>query len=329
MAITAAMAPGTGLSEFAESHPKQFFDVGIAEQHAVCFAAGLAAGGIRPVCAIYSTFLQRAYDQIIHDVALQKLPVIFAVDRGGLVGEDGPTHHGSFDLSYLRAVPNMTVAVPSDGDELEQMLEYAVAHRIGPVAIRYPRGAIPYKMGKASNRFEWGRWDVLAGGNDLAIIAAGSMVSPCRKVVERLKEDGISASLINGRFVKPLDIETLGEIAERFDKVVSVEENSVVGGFGSGIAAFLDEIDYRGRMLQLGIPDRFVQHGSRQLLLKEIGLDEDGIYRSIGSILKPKRSLFRVLHLKRNGKKPLEESQLRVTKEAVADAAAELTEDKK
>ena len=303
IAITAAMAPGTGLSKFAEEHPDRFFDVGIAEQHAVCFAAGLAAGGARPVCAIYSTFLQRAYDQIIHDVALQKLPVIFAIDRGGLVGEDGPTHHGAFDLSYLRAVPNMTVAVPCDGDELEQMLEYAVANRLGPLAIRYPRGSIPYELGRRSDRFEWGRWEVVSGGTDLAIIATGSMVQPCKNVVNRLKSEGVSASLINGRFVKPLDTEALSEIAERFDRVVSVEENSVNGGFGSGVSCYLDSLDYRGRMMHLGIPDRFIQHGSRELLLKEIGLDEDGIYRSIGTILKPKRSFFEVLHLKRNGKK--------------------------
>ena len=302
MAITAAMAPGTGLTEFAEKFPDRFFDVGIAEQHAVCFAAGLAAGGARPVCAIYSTFLQRAYDQIIHDVALQKLPVLFCIDRAGLVGEDGPTHHGSLDISYLRAVPNMTIAAPCDGDELGWMMEYALTHRLGPIAIRYPRGTIPYELGRVNKRFKWGHWDVISGGTDLAIIANGSMVAPCREVVKLMKGDGIEASLVNGCFIKPLDIEALSEIAVRFDRIVTVEENSVNGGFGSAVKDFLDSIDYHGRVLRLGIPDRFIQHGGRDLLLKEIGLDIDGIHRSIKTILKPKRSLLQVLHLKRSEK---------------------------
>lgn len=302
VAITAAMAPGTGLIEFAEKYPHRFFDVGIAEQHAVCFAAGLAAGGLRPICAIYSTFLQRAFDQIIHDVALQKLPVIFCVDRGGLVGEDGPTHHGAFDLSYLRTIPNMTIAAPKDGDELCAMLEYSALHRLGPVAIRYPRETIPYEMGQQQRQFEWGRWEAISGGNDLAIIAVGSMVSPARKVVERLQANGVAASLINGRFVKPLDTEMLLEIAERFDRIITIEENSINGGFGSAILDYLNELDYRGRLLRLAIPDRFVQHGSRKLLLAEVGLDDNGIYRSIMNMLKPKRSLLRALHLKRETK---------------------------
>jgi 1-deoxy-D-xylulose-5-phosphate synthase len=304
IAITAAMAPGTGLSEFADKFPDKFHDVGIAEQHAVCFAAGTAAGGARPVCAIYSTFLQRAYDQIIHDVALQKLPVIFCIDRAGLVGEDGPTHHGAFDLSYLRLIPNMNIAAPSDGDELERMLEYAVENRIGPVAIRYPRGSIPQPLGTNQRPFDWGRWEVISGGEDLAIIATGSMVVPCRKVVERLVEDGIGASLVNARFIKPLDDEALTEIAERFDRVVTVEESCLQGGFGAAVLDYFDAIDYRGKTLRLGIPDRFIPHGQRNLLLKEIGLDEDGIYRSVNTIIKSKRSLLRVFQLKRNGKRP-------------------------
>jgi 1-deoxy-D-xylulose-5-phosphate synthase len=316
IAITAAMAPGTGLTEFSRRFPERFFDVGIAEQHAVCFAAGMAAGGVRPVCAIYSTFLQRAYDQIIHDVALQKLPVIFCIDRGGLVGEDGPTHHGAFDLSYLRAVPNMTLAAPADGDELERMLEYAAENRFGPVAIRYPRGSIPYPIGTNTRPFEWGRWEVLTGGADLAIIATGSMVAPCAKVAERLSEEGIGASLINGRFIKPLDEEALGEIAERFDRIVTVEENSLNGGFGSAVLEYLDGIGFKGRILRLGIPDRFIQHGARSFLLKEVGLDEAGIYRSVCGIIKSKRSLLRVFQLRRNGKRP-------ATQEPTADHVPE------
>ncbi len=301
--ITAAMAPGTGLTEFARRFPDRFFDVGIAEQHAVCFAAGMAAGGVRPVCAIYSTFLQRAFDQIIHDVALQKLPVIFCIDRAGLVGEDGPTHHGAFDLSYLRSIPNVTIAAPSDGDELERMLEHAVGNKIGPVAIRYPRGAVPYPLGDSDRPFEWGRWDVVTPGTDLALIATGSMVAPCRNVVDRLAAEGIGASLVNGRFVKPLDVEALMEIAERFDRIVTVEENSLNGGFGSAILDYLDAVGYRGKILRLGIPDRFIPHGSRSVLLREVGLDEDSIHRSVCGIIKSKRSLLRVFQLRRNGKR--------------------------
>lgn len=307
IAITAAMTSGTGLTAFAETFPERFYDVGIAEQHAVCFAAGMAAGGAHPVCAIYSTFLQRAYDQIIHDVALQKLPVIFCIDRAGLVGEDGPTHHGSFDLTYLRAVPNMTIAAPADGDELEKMLDYVVDNRFGPVAIRYPRGAVPYAVGTHPSRFEWGRWEVLSSGSELAIIATGSMVAPCRKVIEKLAASGINATLINGRFVKPLDTEMLSETAERFEKIVTVEENTVNGGFGSAVMEYLIESGYRGRVLRLGIPDRFVQHGSRPLLLKEVGLDEEGIFRSIGAIFKAKRSILRVFQMKKNGRRSHEE----------------------
>lgn len=301
--ISAAMAPGTGLVEFSEKYPERFYDVGIAEAHAVCYAAGLAAGGARPFVAIYSTFLQRAYDQIIHDVALQKLPVVFCIDRAGLVGEDGPTHHGTFDISYLRPVPNMTIAAPSDGDELVWMLNYIAANRMGPVAVRYPRGTIPYEMGRDTSKFEWGRWEVENGGTEIAIIATGSMVHPCRKAAERFREEGVGVSLVNARFIKPMDTEMLKEIAERFEKIVTVEENSINGGFGSGVHDFLDDIDYKGKLLRLGIPDRFVQHGSRALLLKEVGLDEDGIYRRISAMAKPKRSLFSVFTINRNGKK--------------------------
>ena len=304
LAITAAMAPGTGLNEFADQYPDRFYDVGIAEAHAVCFAAGLAAGGARPVVAIYSTFLQRAYDQIIHDVALQKLPVIFCIDRAGLVGEDGPTHHGCFDISYLRPVPNFTIAAPSDGDELEWMLEYAATNRMGPVAIRYPRGTIPYEIGRNRDQFEWGRWEVISGGTDLAILATGSMVQPCRSVAEMFRAEGVDASLINARYIKPLDVDALNEIAARFDKIVTVEENSVNGGFGSAVLDYLDSIEYPGRILRLGIPDRFIQHGSRNLLLKEVGLDDEGIYKRINAIVKPKRSLLSVFHIGRNGRKP-------------------------
>ncbi len=317
--ISAAMAPGTGLDKFADTYPEKFYDVGIAEGHAVCYAAGLAAGGARPFVAIYSTFLQRAYDQIIHDVALQKLPVTFCIDRAGLVGEDGPTHHGTFDISYLRPVPNMTICAPSDGDEMVWMLQYAANNKIGPVAIRYPRGTIPYAMGKNKAKFEWGRWDVESGGDDVAILATGSMVDPCRKTVARFRAEGIDASLVNARFIKPMDIEMLKEIAERFNKIVTVEENSVNGGFGSGVLDYLESIDYRGKIVRIGIPDRFVQHGSRGLLMKEVGLDEDGIYRSINSMLKPKRSLLSVFNIGRNGRKQDTAAQVSETRMKTAE----------
>ena len=303
VAITAAMAPGTGLSEFAKKYPTRFFDVGIAEQHAVCFAAGLAAGGMKPVCAIYSTFLQRAYDQLIHDVALQKLPVVLCIDRGGIVGEDGPTHHGAFDLTYLRSIPGMTVTAPCDGDELGWLLEHALRHSIGPVAIRYPRGPIPYELGRRRDNFEWGRWEVVDGGSDLAIIAVGPMVFTGGEVVRKFRRNGINASLINGRFIKPLDWQTLDETADRFERIVTIEENSINGGFGSAVLDYLENRDYNGRVLRLGLPDNFVQHGQRRLLLREMGLDADGIYRSIESFIGPRRSLFNVLNLRRNGKK--------------------------
>lgn len=328
VAITAAMASGTGLNAFASTYPDRFFDVGIAEQHAVCFAAGMAVGGARPVCAIYSTFLQRAYDQIIHDVSLQKLPVIFCIDRAGLVGEDGPTHHGAFDLTYLRAVPNMTIAAPADGDELEKMLEYAALNRMsGPVAIRYPRGAVPYESGRFPVRLEWGKWEVIRTGTDLAIIATGSMVAPCRAVVDRLAHDGVSASLINGRFIKPLDVDTLQEVSERFDRVVTVEENSINGGFGSAASEYLSGIGYRGRITRLGVPDRFIQHGHRNLLLKEIGLDEDGIYRSASTLVKGKRSILRVL-LKKNGRQTPGQPQEHQKRENIISAGSPAKNDR-
>jgi 1-deoxy-D-xylulose-5-phosphate synthase len=303
VAITAAMPSGTGLDAFEEIYPNRFYDVGIAEQHAVCFAAGLAAGGAKPVCAIYSTFLQRAYDQIIHDVALQKLPVVFCLDRAGLVGEDGPTHHGLFDIAYLRAVPNMTICVPADGDELRAMLAYALKQRSGPVAMRYPRGSIPYELGTHEINLEWGKWQVITGGEDVAVIACGTMVAPGREVVAKLAEEGLGASLINARFVKPLDEATLEEIGDRFGQIVTIEEGTANGGICSAVTDFLVGSGYRGRILKLAVPDRFIQHGSRALLLKEVGLDADGIYRSIRSWLKPRRSILRALSLKRNERK--------------------------
>lgn len=288
MAISAAMASGTGLVAFGEKYPDRFFDVGIAEAHGVCFAAGLAAAGSRPYAAIYSTFLQRAYDQIIHDVALQKLPVVFCLDRGGLVGEDGPTHHGVFDLTYLATVPDLTVAVPKDGNELRSMLHYTADNDLdGPVAIRYPRAAIPEPMVPEILPIEWGKWERLSPKADIAILAVGSMVTSARKVISRLASRGVSAMLVNARFVKPLDETMLRDIAKSTKAVVTLEENALRGGFGQAVSENLMSQKYEGAFVAMGIPDRFVTHGQRELLLENIGLDEESIFKTLLQLIEP------------------------------------------
>lgn len=283
VAITAAMREGTGLNLFAERFPNRFFDVGIAEQHAVTFAAGVALQGLRPIVAIYSTFLQRAYDSIIHDVCLQGLPVIFAIDRAGIVGEDGATHQGLFDISYLRHIPNILIMSPKDGDELKAMIRLALTHD-GPTAIRYPRGKtlysgkdIPVMMGKA---------EVLIEGDDLAIIAAGNTVYPSLKAAEMLRADGINASVINARFIKPLDMELVAFIAMKTGRIVTVEENVLAGGFGSSVLESLNRIGLRDVIVRMiGIDDIFVEHGSQAVIRKKLGLDESGIYGVCRSLL--------------------------------------------
>ena len=283
VAITAAMPSGTGLDRFGERFPERYFDVGIAEQHAVTFAAGLAREGLKPVVAIYSTFLQRAYDQIIHDVALQNLPVIFAVDRAGIVGEDGPTHHGSFDLSYLRTVPNLIVSAPKDERELKDLLFTAVASGL-PFAIRYPRGKGYGVRAEGFRQVPVGSWEVLRDGRDVAIIAVGWEVYQSLKAAEILKESGVDAAVVNARFVKPMDTEVLNGIASRFSHIVTVEENTVAGGFGSGVREVLS--DYDGRIMSVGIPDRFVGHGNQNLLRSKLGLDGIGIARRVLEFLR-------------------------------------------
>jgi len=284
-AITAAMPEGTGLVPFSEAFPERFLDVGIAEQHAVTFAAGLALEGFRPVVAIYSTFLQRAYDQIIHDVCLPNLPVIFAIDRGGLVGEDGPTHHGHFDLSYLRALPNMTLMAPKDENELRHMLFTGLQHQ-GPIAIRYPRGkALGVPIDDSFASIPIGQWEVLREGEDLAIIALGSMVAPAVEAGQRLQEQGHSVAIINCRFVKPLD-ERLEKLAAKVRKIVVAEENVLSGGLGSAV---LERINDRGiegvRVRRVGLPDKFVEHGPLSALRKKYGLDAQGIYKAAMDLL--------------------------------------------
>jgi 1-deoxy-D-xylulose-5-phosphate synthase len=280
--ITAAMPSGTSLSMLRDSLPDQFYDVGIAEGHAVTFAAGLATQGLHPVCAIYSTFLQRAFDHVIHDVALQKLPVMFCLDRAGFAGADGPTHHGTFDISYLRVVPNMMIMAPMNEQELRDMMYTASLHKDGPVAIRYPRGnATGMKLEKGFKKIEIGKGEILQDGEEIAILSAGVMGNHALKAAELLKAQGVNPLLANMRFVKPLDTDLIDAICERFPRIVTLEENSVVGGFGSGVLEYIQSKQYRNQVLIMGIPDRFIDHGSAGELQKEIGLDPEGITRRI------------------------------------------------
>ncbi|MBF0329019.1 MAG: 1-deoxy-D-xylulose-5-phosphate synthase [Nitrospirae bacterium] len=284
VAITAAMKEGTGLNVFADKFPDRFYDVGIAEPHAVTFAAGLAAQGLRPVIAIYSTFLQRSYDEIIHDVCLQNLPVVFAIDRGGIVGEDGPTHQGLFDLSYLRHIPNLTFMSPKDGDEFRAMLEFAVALN-APCAIRYPRGKSSI-TGNPLTSIEQGRAEILSEGSDIAIIAIGNTVKTALGAAALLKNDDISACVVNARFVKPIDKNMLSSLALKFKKIITVEENIIAGGFGSAVLEYLNASGFSDvKVKLLGIPDEFVEHGAQKILRKKYGLDEEGIYKAAKSFL--------------------------------------------
>ncbi|MBW1707683.1 MAG: 1-deoxy-D-xylulose-5-phosphate synthase, partial [Deltaproteobacteria bacterium] len=278
-AITAAMPEGTGLTEFSEVYPERFLDVGIAEQHAVTFAAGLATEGFRPVVAIYSTFLQRAYDQIIHDVCLPGLPVIFAIDRGGLVGEDGPTHHGHFDITYLRSLPNMTLMAPKDENELRHML-YTALQQKGPVGIRYPRGkghGVP--MDKNYKNIPIGEAEILRQGKDLLILALGSTVYTSLEAADRLEKEGCSACVVNCRFVKPLDRQ-LGELAGSIGRVLIVEENIRQGGLGGAVLEMFNDMGIENvRIKRIGLPDKFVEHGPAALLREKYGLDSSGILK--------------------------------------------------
>ncbi len=286
IAISAAMKEGTGLEQFAERYPERFYDVGIAEPHAVTFAAGLATQGLKPVVAIYSTFLQRAYDEIIHDVCLQNLPVIFAIDRAGIVGEDGPTHSGFLDLSYLRHIPNLIVMAPKDSFELRTMLELALKHN-GPVAIRYPRGKASRALYSALNSFTIGEAEILKEGEELIIVAIGNTVYPALSAAERLEEAGISAMVINARFIKPLDRNLLLSVVSRIKKIITVEENTLAGGFGSALLEFLNEARVQNvRIKILGIPDEFIEQGQQNELRKKYRLDEEGIYQTALSLFR-------------------------------------------
>jgi len=286
VAITAAMLQGTGLECYSERFPDRFFDVGIAEQHAVTFAAGMAAEGFKPVVAVYSTFLQRAFDQIVHDVCLQNLPVVFAMDRGGLVGEDGPTHHGVFDLSFLRIIPNMILMAPKDENELQHMLKTALDHH-GPAAVRYPRGnGYGVAMDNNPEALPIGKGELLREGEDILLIGIGTTVYPAMEAAQRLERQGISAAVINARFVKPLDQDLIFDWARKIGKIVTIEENMLQGGFGSAVLEMLYEISFFPKsFVRLGIPDTFVVHGPQSTLRNLYGIDADGIENAALNLL--------------------------------------------
>jgi 1-deoxy-D-xylulose-5-phosphate synthase len=286
VAVTAAMCDGTGLDHFAQKFPRRFYDVGIAEQHAVTFAASLAVEGFIPVVAIYSTFLQRAYDQILHDVCLQKLPVVFAVDRGGIVGEDGATHQGLFDLAYLRSMPGIIVMAPKDENELQHMLKTAISCGL-PVSLRYPRGkALGVPLDEDLKAVPIGKGEILRDGSDLAIFAIGSTVYPALDAAELLAAEGISIKVVNARFIKPLDEELLSQTAAAIKKIITVEENVLQGGFGSALLEILAQKSLTDiRVKRLGIPDEFVEHATQAQLRQKYGIDKEGIYRAAKEML--------------------------------------------
>lgn len=285
VAITAAMTDGTGLKRFRNMFPKRFFDVGIAEEHAVTFAAGLAAGGMRPVFAVYSSFLQRAYDQIIHDVCMQKLPVVFAIDRAGLVGSDGETHQGVFDISYLTSMPNMTVMAPKNKWELSDMLKFAISYD-APIALRYPRGEAYVGLEEHRTPIVLGKCEEICAGSKVLLFALGSMVATAEQVRERLLSQGIDAGLVNARFAKPFDEEYLKNVMSDYDVIVTMEENVALGGMGEHMACFLRGEGYQGTVLQVAIPDTFVEHGNVDTLKEMLGIDAASITDNIIELIK-------------------------------------------
>jgi 1-deoxy-D-xylulose-5-phosphate synthase len=299
VAITAAMASGTGLDKFAKILPEQYFDTGIAEQHAVTFAAGLATQGMRPVCTIYSTFLQRAYDQVIHDVCLMRLPVTFAMDRAGLVGEDGATHHGIFDLTYLRPLPGMIIMAPKDENELQHMLKTALEYP-GPAALRYPRGAAEgVALDETIEILPLGQGEVLRDGEDVAILAIGAMVMPALRAAEAVQAEGINAAVINARFVKPIDAELILRYAQKTAFLLTVEDHVQYGGFGSAVLEVLADHEMTGiTVLCHALPDAIIEHGAQKLLRRDFGLDETGIAAKIRQLYarRQQREMVTLLH---------------------------------
>ncbi|MCA0387977.1 MAG: 1-deoxy-D-xylulose-5-phosphate synthase [Bacteroidetes bacterium] len=294
--VTAAMPDGTGLNILQKNCPENYYDVGIAEEHGVTFAAGLATQGVIPVVAIYSTFIQRAIDQIIHDIALQKLHVVFVLDRAGLVGADGPTHHGTLDLTFLRMIPHLVLMAPKDENELRNMLYTATKLKGGPVAIRYPRGnALGVPLSDEFVEYEVGKAEVLEEGNDVAILAVGSMVDYAVKTLPKLEAAGISAKLVNMRFIKPLDEKLLDEISTTHKKIVTLEENTIVGGFGSAVAEYFVDKGYKNDILRIGLPDKFVDHGTQAELHRILEIDPEGILKRITDFVEIDNHINKVL----------------------------------
>jgi 1-deoxy-D-xylulose-5-phosphate synthase len=299
VALTAAMPDGTGVDKVLERFPDRAFDVGIAEQHAVTFCAGMACEGLKPVAAIYSTFLQRAFDQVIHDVCLQNLNVTFAMDRAGIVGADGPTHHGLLDIAYLRGYPNIVLMAPKDEAEMRDMLLTAIEHP-GPAAIRYPRGnGFGVDISQAPKKIDIGKAEIIRDGGDVAIVAYGEMVQPSIDAAANLQNDGIETTVINARFAKPLDSELLIALARSMRLIVTVEDAYLAGGFGSAVLELLEEngLSESVRVVRMGVPDRIITHGDPKLLMAKYGLDADGIYSRV-------RETMDVLDEKRVNKKP-------------------------
>ena len=280
--ITAAMREGTGLVPFAKEFPNRYYDVGIAEGHGVTFAAGLATEGVRPIVAIYSTFLQRAFDHIVHDVAIQHLPVVFCLDRSGIVGEDGPTHHGALDISYLRCIQNMVVAAPKNGNELRHLLYTGLDYQKGPFAIRYPKASSKeFDSQGQAELLPIGSWEILRHGTDVAILAVGPQVYDALEAADKLKHVGVSCEVVNCRFIKPMDVAYLKSLIGRFNQVITVEEGVRTGGFGEGVVAWLSVKGYKGKTQIVSLPDEFIEHGTRDILLKNCGVSPKGILNSI------------------------------------------------
>ena len=285
IAISAAMPDGTGLSSFQKEHPSRFFDVGIAEQHAVTFAAGQAINGMRPVVAIYSSFLQRAYDQIVHDVCRQNLPVLFAIDRAGLVGEDGDTHHGVFDISYLRHVPNLTFMAPKNTDELKYMIDFAF-QTDGPVAIRYPKSSTGVAEDLPSYPLQSLRWETLINGQEIAILAVGSMVDTALQTASLLRRQGLNPTVINARIIKPIDYETLNQLFDTHSLLwVTMEDNIIEGGFGSSINEYAMFNSINIRVRNIGVPNMFIEHGTIRELRESLQLDPVSLAMQISSMI--------------------------------------------
>ncbi len=296
--ITAAMPDGTSGELFQNAHPDRFFDVGIAEGHGVTFSAGLATQGVRPIVAIYSTFLQRAYDSIVHDVALQNLPVLFCMDRAGVAGEDGPTHHGTLDIAYMLTVPNMTLTAPKDGTEMLALIRTAMKRESGPFSVRYPRDAVPEAVPPMAEieAVPYGTWEVLRRGEGVAVLATGTMVLPAVEAARELAGEGVDATVVNCRFLKPYDRRVLAEILERHDRILTVEEGTVINGFGAFMCREIGAMDLARpvKVMTAGVPDGFVDHGPRRVLLEELGLDAGGIARAIRGMERGRARSFTV-----------------------------------